>query len=195
MEDTIRCPKCKSSQITANKKGFSGKKAVAGALLTGGIGLLAGTIGSNKIKITCLSCGNTFNAGEGLVTSKTQPTNTVSNGSLSETEALDQEILNTLSSSNLLLAVKKCKDLTGWDLFKSKNYVDDLLKKNGIKESNTSKPSSSIAIVIISSLFVFIFLILLLIPDLGFIAKFFIVIGLLFFSLFMIGGIRGFKKG
>jgi len=57
------CPKCKSTQISANKKGFSGKKAVAGAVLTGGIGLLAGTMGSNKIIITCLSCGNQFKPG------------------------------------------------------------------------------------------------------------------------------------
>lgn len=65
MEDSeIRCPKCGSTQITANKKGFSGKKAVAGAVLTGGIGVLAGTLGSNKIKITCLACGHTFKPGE-----------------------------------------------------------------------------------------------------------------------------------
>jgi hypothetical protein len=59
----ICCPKCGSNQITANKKGFSGQKAVAGAVLTGGIGLLAGTIGSNKILITCLNCGNQFKPG------------------------------------------------------------------------------------------------------------------------------------
>lgn len=72
----IGCPKCGSTQITANKKGFSGKKAVAGAVLTGGIGLLAGTIGSNKIKITCLSCGNQFQPGEGrnIIIKETQTT-------------------------------------------------------------------------------------------------------------------------
>lgn len=52
MQDEIHCPKCNSTQITANKKGFSGGKAAAGAILTGGIGLLAGTIGKNKILIT-----------------------------------------------------------------------------------------------------------------------------------------------
>jgi predicted RNA-binding Zn-ribbon protein involved in translation (DUF1610 family) len=65
MDSKIVCPKCGSDQITANKKGFSGKKAVIGGILTGGIGLLAGTIGSNKVKITCLNCGNEFNPGEG----------------------------------------------------------------------------------------------------------------------------------
>lgn len=62
----VLCPKCGSDQITANKKGFSGKKAVAGAVLTGGVGLLAGTIGSNKVKITCLSCGHEFKPGQGV---------------------------------------------------------------------------------------------------------------------------------
>lgn len=64
MSDLL-CPKCGSDKLNANKKGFSGKNAVAGALITGGIGILAGTIGSNKIKITCLSCGKQFTPGEG----------------------------------------------------------------------------------------------------------------------------------
>jgi predicted nucleic-acid-binding Zn-ribbon protein len=66
MSNEIKCPKCGSTQLTANKKGFSGTKAVGGALLTGGIGLLAGTIGSNKVKITCLACGNEFKPGEDM---------------------------------------------------------------------------------------------------------------------------------
>ena len=41
----------------------SAKKAAAGAVLAGGIGLLAGTIGSNKIELTCLSCGNKWRPG------------------------------------------------------------------------------------------------------------------------------------
>jgi predicted nucleic acid-binding Zn-ribbon protein len=69
----ICCPKCGSNQITANKKGFSGKKAVAGAVLTGGIGLLAGTIGSNKILITCLNCGNQFKPGSAKKTINAVP--------------------------------------------------------------------------------------------------------------------------
>ena len=41
-EDKLYCPFCGSSQLTANKKGFGAGKAVAGAVLTGGVGLLAG---------------------------------------------------------------------------------------------------------------------------------------------------------
>ena len=62
--DLIKCPKCQSTQISDGKKGFSGGKAVAGAVLTGGIGILAGTIGSNKTVLTCLSCGKKFKPGE-----------------------------------------------------------------------------------------------------------------------------------
>jgi|GEM_PF-981198 len=61
----IGCPKCGSTQITAIKKGFSGGKAVAGAILTGGIGLIGGFHGSGKVVITCLACGNKFKPGEG----------------------------------------------------------------------------------------------------------------------------------
>lgn len=64
MENQIGCPKCGSNQIIANKKGFSGGKALVGGLLTGGVGLLAGTIGSSKMIITCLQCGYKYNAGD-----------------------------------------------------------------------------------------------------------------------------------
>lgn len=70
MEDQIKCPKCGSAQIHADKKGYSAGKAAAGVLLTGGIGLAAGAIGKNKIIITCLKCGNQFKPGEGEVSSK-----------------------------------------------------------------------------------------------------------------------------
>ena len=37
---------------------------MTGAVLTGGIGLLAGFVGSNKVKITCLKCGHSCSAGD-----------------------------------------------------------------------------------------------------------------------------------
>lgn len=63
-EDKLYCPHCGSSQLTANKKGFGAGKALTGAVLTGGIGLLAGFIGSGKVKVTCLKCGSKWDAGE-----------------------------------------------------------------------------------------------------------------------------------
>jgi hypothetical protein len=60
----IRCPKCGSSQITANKQGYKVGRAVGVGLLTFGIGgLVAGAIGAGNVNITCLNCGNTWRAG------------------------------------------------------------------------------------------------------------------------------------
>jgi hypothetical protein len=47
--DPIKCPVCQSEQISHNKKGFGLGKAIAGGVLFGGIGLLGGFIGSNKV--------------------------------------------------------------------------------------------------------------------------------------------------
>lgn len=57
------CPKCMSISVQPIKKGFSLGKAVVGGVLTGGIGILAGAIGKNKIDMYCMKCGNKFKAG------------------------------------------------------------------------------------------------------------------------------------
>lgn len=59
------CPNCLSTQIqplAQHRKGFSVGKAVGGAVLTGGIGTLAGFAGKNTKKVdwVCLKCGNSF---------------------------------------------------------------------------------------------------------------------------------------
>ena len=61
-DGTVYCPKCYSTQITANKRGFSLGKAAAGTLIAGGA--LLGAVGKNKIEITCLKCGNKWKAGK-----------------------------------------------------------------------------------------------------------------------------------
>lgn len=57
------CPKCHSTSLSANKKGFGIGKAIVGAWAAGPIGLAAGNIGAKKIEITCLKCGHQFKAG------------------------------------------------------------------------------------------------------------------------------------
>ena len=56
-EDVVRCPRCGSQQIDVNHKGVAWGKAAVGGLLFGAIGLLAGGIGKNKVRLTCLRCG------------------------------------------------------------------------------------------------------------------------------------------
>jgi hypothetical protein len=48
-EDIVKCTKCGSTQVHAEKRGFS---------------MIWGTIGSRKIFITCLKCGNRFKPGD-----------------------------------------------------------------------------------------------------------------------------------
>jgi len=62
-DDAVRCPKCNSTSLSANKRGFSVGKAVVGTLLLAGP--LVGAIGAKKIQITCLKCGKQFMAGKG----------------------------------------------------------------------------------------------------------------------------------
>ena len=63
-EAYLCCPHCGSREIHAEKKGYSGGKALAGFFVTGSIGLLAGTISSRDVDVTCLACGKKTKAGE-----------------------------------------------------------------------------------------------------------------------------------
>lgn len=64
-EDLIKCPQCGSTQIHADKKGFGTGKAIAGTLVGGLlVGAAVGSIGKDKIVLTCLKCGNTFKIGD-----------------------------------------------------------------------------------------------------------------------------------
>lgn len=60
----VYCPKCLSTSISADKKGFGVGKAVVGAAAFGGIGLIAGNIGAKKVICTCLKCGYQWQAGK-----------------------------------------------------------------------------------------------------------------------------------
>ncbi|KJR45065.1 Phage protein [Desulfosporosinus sp. I2] len=56
----LKCPKCKSTNLTANNKGFGLGKAAVGGILLGPVGLLGGLVGSKKAVFICLKCGNQF---------------------------------------------------------------------------------------------------------------------------------------
>ncbi|MEG0944770.1 MAG: zinc-ribbon domain-containing protein [Angelakisella sp.] len=59
------CPKCYSTSISANKKGFGIGKAVVGAAVTmNAFGLVAGNAGAKKVRVTCLKCGHQWMAGK-----------------------------------------------------------------------------------------------------------------------------------
>ena len=62
-EPEVKCARCGSSQLSANGKGFGVGKAAVGAILLGPVGLAAGAIGSSKVVVTCLKCGNRWKPG------------------------------------------------------------------------------------------------------------------------------------
>lgn len=54
------CPKCRfgfMNPVSERKGGFSGGKALAGAVIAGPIGLAAGALGRKKITYQCDKCG------------------------------------------------------------------------------------------------------------------------------------------
>lgn len=57
------CPKCYIGYLKAvgeRKGGFSGGKALAGAVLVGPVGLAAGALGKKRITYCCNRCGYTL---------------------------------------------------------------------------------------------------------------------------------------
>lgn len=62
-EIQVRCPKCSSTQISANKKGFNIGQALVGGVASFGVGVVAGLWGSNEIRLNCLRCGHRWKPG------------------------------------------------------------------------------------------------------------------------------------
>nr|WP_072513789.1 hypothetical protein [Ndongobacter massiliensis] len=60
----VRCPKCGSTQVFANKKGLSVGRAIVGGALTGGVGAVLGGLSSKKIIVTCMKCGHQWKVGK-----------------------------------------------------------------------------------------------------------------------------------
>ncbi len=140
---SITCPKCGSAQLFAGKKGFSGKKAVAGAIVTGGIGVLAGTIGSNQVLLTCLACGHKFKAGEGNI-SHDVPI------SSSDPNELESFIIKKIQSDGLLKAIQAYKEFKGVGLEESKKMVDEIAERFNVKPAvKTNSGCAGIVLVVI----------------------------------------------
>lgn len=64
IDNVARCPKCGSTSITANKKGFSLVKGALGVATVGAYGAIAAGHGKNKVICTCLKCGHQWKPGK-----------------------------------------------------------------------------------------------------------------------------------
>lgn len=58
------CPRCGSTSISTQKKGFGLGKAVAGVFAIGTAGALAGAAGANKVYNICQKCGHKWTPGK-----------------------------------------------------------------------------------------------------------------------------------
>ena len=139
----IACPKCKSEnlEVITMSDGFSKTKAAVGGVLLGGVGLLAGMAGSDKIKLYCKSCGHTFLHSEAY---HIMDTKTMSD--------IDKELIELKKEGGILVAIKKYKDLTGCDLSTAKEYVESLPVQGGINKTNNGGCLTVIIIAVISSI-------------------------------------------
>lgn len=138
-EEYLCCPNCGSRELHAEHKGFSGGKALAGALVTGGIGLLAGTIGSRDTQITCLKCGNKFKAGEAMVR---RP----NDNSVPEEESM---IVSIIQSQGKISAVKWFKEKYNCGLKEAKDAVDDIAAKHITEITSGAASGSGCSIIIL----------------------------------------------
>jgi RNA polymerase subunit RPABC4/transcription elongation factor Spt4 len=117
-DEYLCCPKCASKELHAEHKGFSGGKALAGAIVTGGIGLLAGTIGSRDVQITCLKCGNKFNAGDAKIEKRGV-----------KADHLEHSVLNMLCDGNTIGAQRLYKSETNCSDHEAYSYIYKLLER------------------------------------------------------------------
>ena len=112
------CPKCMSKELHAEHRGFSGGKALAGAVLAGGIGLLAGSIGSKDVQITCLKCGNKFKAGDAKI---------VKTGK--QADDLEKRVLYLLCEGDTIGAQMLYKSETHCSDHEASSYIYKLIEK------------------------------------------------------------------
>lgn len=138
-EEYVFCPKCMSTHVHTEQKGFSGGKALAGAVAVGGIGLLAGTIGSKKVNITCLKCGHKFQAGDALIATK------------SEKETILKEVERLLCKGEKLNVVKYLNERLSWNTSQSFGFIDSYLRGHKeLKEKyiNADEPKTKKGVII-----------------------------------------------
>lgn len=134
-----RCPHCHSKDLNSDKKGFSGGKALAGAVLTGGIGLLAGTIGYKNIQFTCMRCGKKFKLGEALyITDKGKA-------------ELDKELTEVITTKGSQAAYQFYTKQTGSSIKASIDYVDSFIASNHIRSKKPGCAAVIFLLVLLTS--------------------------------------------
>lgn len=148
-KEYLCCPKCHSRELHTEHQGFSGGKALAGAVLFGNMGILAGTIGSKDVRITCLKCGNHFKAGEALI----------GKGETARNE-IETRIAELLRQNETIEAVNLYqKETNEKDLKKSMDYIHEIARKYNIeiKQNKGCSVLLSVCLIVVSAIGYFLF--------------------------------------
>ena len=149
----IFCPKCLSTKVHTEQKGFSGGKAFVGAVTLGALGVLAGTIGSDKVNITCLKCGHKFKAGDAIVASR------------SKMNAIIRKLEDFLGKGDKLDAVRLLNGELNWNNSKSLDFINSYVDGHPeIKQQlmKSSMPKTKIGIIAFNTALCIIVLLMLL---------------------------------
>lgn len=59
-EEKIKCPYCKSTQLTTTQDKLKLGRAIGGAILAGGVGAIIGGTTNKGVKLYCMNCGKQF---------------------------------------------------------------------------------------------------------------------------------------
>lgn len=121
-DEYLCCPKCHSRELHSEQQGFNGGKALAGTILAGGVGILAGTIGSKNVNITCLKCGHRFKAGEALI----------EKGERAQKE-MENKIASLLRDDKLVDALNLYRNETHQEFKPSMDYIHEVARKYNIE--------------------------------------------------------------
>ena len=113
---TISCPRCGSTSVSTQKKGFGVGKAAAGVVAAGPVGAVAGAAGANKVYNICQNCGHKWepgNRGPSCVSTYAPPTTPTTTTS------------STPSASNNEIPVeelKKLKELLDMEIITKEDF-------------------------------------------------------------------------
>lgn len=67
MSASFNCPICNSTQLTPQKRGFSGRKAQLTTVPTSGVAIQPDSYGSSDMDRVCLTCGATWTSAKRVV--------------------------------------------------------------------------------------------------------------------------------
>jgi hypothetical protein len=113
--------------VDINQKGFGAGKALAGAVVIGGIGLLAGFIGSKKTTATCLACGKKFDPKDGYLKIRIMKDDSITNTVDVEREVAECKRIEAIANFSADELEKKFKL---WD----KLHEKGLLNKDEVEQ-------------------------------------------------------------